>query len=222
MCCNSHINIIDAGIVSYGEMLRRQTDIFNEAVSLKKNRQRINETVFLVEHPPVYTIGKHGKENNMLVSENHLRSQGLELFHINRGGDITFHGPGQLVVYPIIDLQKHSLGVKDYVNLLEEVVIRVLKEYNIIGERVEGATGVWIDKGSPSERKICAIGVKCSRFVTMHGLALNVNTDLSYFSKINPCGFIDKGVTSVKSETGSEISMQDVKEKFTRHFLSLI
>ncbi len=158
----------------------------------------------------------------MLVSEDALAAKGIEFVRIERGGDITFHGPGQLVAYPIIDLQRHHLGVKDYVNMLEEAVIRTIAHYGITGERVEGATGVWIDKGLPGERKICAIGVKCTRFVTMHGLALNINTDLHYFGAINPCGFIDKGVTSVRQETGKEADMQEAKELFAAHFRELL
>ena len=147
----------------------------------RQNREDTEEHLLLVEHPPVFTLGRHGHAENMLVSEDALAAKGIEFVRIERGGDITFHGPGQLVAYPIIDLQRHHLGVKDYVNLLEEAVIRTIAHYGITGERVEGATGVWIDKGLPGERKICAIGVKCTRFVTMHGLALNINTDLHYF-----------------------------------------
>lgn len=224
MCTDSgFLNVIDAGTVAYGEMLQRQKSLFDAMVDRKKTGLPAgSDTLILVEHEPVFTIGRHGKESNMLVSEQYLASRGIELVHIGRGGDITFHGPGQLVAYPVIDMQRHSLGVKQYIWCLEEAVIRTLADYGIRGERVDGATGVWIDKALPSERKICAIGVKCSRFVTMHGLALNVNTDLSYFTAINPCGFTDKGVTSIERELGRKVPMDDVKKRFVSHFKNVI
>lgn len=181
-----------------------------------------NEKVFLVEHPHVYTLGFHGNAQNMLLNIEQLNKRGIEFVKIERGGDITYHGPGQLVVYPIIDLNRHSLGVKSYIDKLEECIIRLLDYYGIKGERVQGATGVWIDINTPNERKICAIGVKCSRFITMHGLALNVNTDLSYFSAINPCGFIDKGVTSIEKEVGTKVSIETIKEQFKTIFLEVL
>lgn len=215
--------IIDEGTKDYGEMLSRQKEIFFTMVSRKKDRKPLEkEYLFLVEHNPVITFGKHAKESNLLLSEKDAADRGVTLFHIERGGDVTFHGPGQLVVYPILDLEYHHLGVKDYVNLLEEAVIMTLKEFNIQGERVEGASGVWIDKGRERERKICALGIKCSRFVTMHGLALNVNTDLSGFRMINPCGFVDKGVTSMAKELGKEIDMDEVKKIITLKFRQLL
>lgn len=182
----------------------------------------ICEYLLLTEHYPVYTLGRHGHPENMLLSADALRSRGVELIQIERGGDITYHGPGQLVAYPIISLLRHHLGVKDYVNLLEEAVIRTIDRYGLTGERVAGATGVWLGKGTYHERKICAIGVKCTRFVTMHGLALNVNTDLRSFSAINPCGFVDKGVCSIASELGHEVDMRDVKRIFADCFVSLM
>lgn len=224
MCTDSgFLNVIDAGTVAYGEMLQRQKSLFDAMVDRKKTGLPSgDDTLILVEHEPVFTIGRHGKESNMLVSEQYLASRGIELVHIGRGGDITFHGPGQLVAYPVIDMQRHSLGVKQYIWRLEEAVILTLADYGIRGERVDGATGVWIDKALPSERKICAIGVKCSRFVTMHGLALNVNTDLSYFTAINPCGFTDKGVTSIERELGRKVPMDEVKKSFVGHFKNVI
>lgn len=180
------------------------------------------EWILTVEHDPVITLGKHAKTSNLLFSDEALLARGIESIRIERGGDVTFHGPGQLVVYPIIDLERHRLGVKDYVHLLEEAVIRTVDEYGIRGERVEGASGVWIDAGTPRERKICALGVKCTRFVTMHGLALNVTTDLSYFGLINPCGFVDKGVTSIELETGIKVPLTDVADKVTVHLLRLL
>jgi lipoyl(octanoyl) transferase len=171
------------------------------------------EEVLFVEHPHVYTLGLHGKANNMLLSQEELQRRGIEFIHIERGGDITYHGPGQIVVYPIINLLNHHLGVKGYVNMLEQIVIDLLASYGVESGRVEGATGVWLGIGTPRERKICAIGVKCSRFVTHHGFALNINTDLSYFSLINPCGFIDKGVTSLAMELGHTVDMEEVKRR---------
>lgn len=215
--------ILDEGIKDYGEMLAKQRGIFSVMVEKKKLGLPIEEEyIFLVQHNPVVTLGKHAKENNVLFSEEMLHERGVEVFHIERGGDVTYHGPGQLVAYPIIDLEIHHLGVKDYVNLLEETVIRTIAEFGVKGERVPGASGVWIDAGTPFERKICALGVKCSRFITMHGLALNVNTDLSGFSLINPCGFTDKGVTSLARETGGICEMKNVKEKFKVHFQALL
>ncbi len=204
-------------------MLLRQKDLFSSMVMLKKDKKPLSkEYLLLVEHNPVITLGKHAKEYNLLLSEEEAANRGVGMYHIERGGDVTFHGPGQLVVYPILDLEYHHLGVKDYVNLLEEAVILTLGEFNIKGERVEGASGVWIDKGSRKERKICALGIKCSRFVTMHGLALNVNTDLTGFQMINPCGFVDKGVTSLAQELGKEIDMDDIKKIITLKFRQLL
>lgn len=217
------LKIIDEGIKDYGEMLAKQREIFSAMVENKKLGLPIDEEyLFLVEHNPVVTLGKHAKGNNVLFSEEMLRDRGVEVFHIERGGDVTYHGPGQLVAYPIIDLELHHLGVKDYVNLLEETVIRTIAEFGVKGERVPGASGVWIDVGTPFERKICALGVKCSRFITMHGLALNVNTDLSGFSLINPCGFTDKGVTSLARETGGACNMENIKNFFKVHFQALL
>ncbi len=217
------MEVIDLGIQGYREVWDLQKHMFNLLIDTKLNcSTEGKEVLYLVEHKPVYTLGLHGKESNMLMSESQLSERGIEFVAIERGGDITFHGPGQLVVYPIIDMQRHSLGVKSYVNMLEESVIRTIGEYGIVGERVEGATGVWIDVGTNRERKICAIGVKCKRYVTMHGLALNVNTDLNYFSAINPCGFIDKGVTSMEKEIGQSISMDEIKARFVSNFMSLI
>ncbi|MBD5212162.1 MAG: lipoyl(octanoyl) transferase LipB [Bacteroidales bacterium] len=203
------IEIEYCGRCDYRPMWEKQQRYFNNLIEQVRNKEEYpSEHLLIVEHNPVYTLGKHGKEENLLADQARLRNAGAECIRIERGGDITFHGPGQLVLYPIISLAEYSLGVKDYVNLLEETIIQFLAEYNIKGERVEGATGVWLDKGTPRERKICAIGVKCSHFVTMHGLALNVNTDLNYFSLINPCGFQDKGVTSMEKELGQKIDFE--------------
>ena len=168
-------------------------------------------TILLVEHPPVYTLGKSGHAENLLVAREALEAMGAQFFHIDRGGDITFHGPGQLVCYPILDLERIGMGLREYIDALEEAVIRTVAEYGIAAGRIAGASGVWIDPEGRRPRKICAIGVRSSRFITMHGFALNVSTDLEWFTRINPCGFTDRGVTSIVSETGLHPPMQEVK-----------
>ncbi len=217
------IIVRDLGMMPYDEAWALQHELFDSMVDAKKGKKAVTEEYILtVEHPPVITLGKHALESNLLLGPQEYETMGVACRHIERGGDVTFHGPGQLVVYPILDLEAHGIGVKRYVDLLEEAVIRTLASYGILGERVEGASGVWIGKGSNRERKICALGVKCSRFCTMHGLALNVNTDLNWFNMINPCGFIDKGVTSLKVETGREIEMEEVKKELVAHLLELL
>lgn len=216
-----HIGIKNG--ISYADALEYQRTLFNRMVDCKKSGKPVDEEYLLIaDHEPVITLGRHAKETNLLFSEDMLRNKGIEVFKIERGGDVTYHGPGQLVVYPLIDLEKYGLGVKDYVDLLEESVIRTLDEYGIKGERVEGATGIWIGKGSADERKICAIGIRCSRYISMHGLALNVNTDLSAFTLINPCGFIDKGVTSIAKEIGREVDLDKVAARLTSNFQNLL
>lgn len=215
--------IIDKGLTDYDVMLALQRNLFTSMVESKKAGETIKEEyLLLTEHKPVITMGKHAKSENLLLPEEILAKQGIPVFHIERGGDLTYHAPGQLVVYPLIDLERHHLGIKDYVNLLEEAVIRTISYFGIRGERINGASGVWIDSGTSCERKICAIGVKCSRYITMHGLALNVNTDLSGFSTINPCGFVDKGVTSIKEETDFEQDMNEIKQILAREFKLLL
>lgn len=217
------IKITDEGIVDYSEMLAKQRLLFSELVGKKKYGLPVEtEYIFMLEHPAVITLGRHAKEANVLLDEHELSRRGISIHHIERGGDVTYHAPGQLVVYPILDLEHHHLGVKDYVNLLEEAVIRTIAEFGIHGSRVHGASGVWIGVGTQHERKICALGVKCSRFITMHGLALNVNTDLSGFGLINPCGFIDRGVTSMKAELGYPLDLNEVKTSISRHFKELL
>lgn len=204
----------DWGLISYEEAWSKQTQLFNELITLKLAGKPYVNRIILCEHPHVYTLGKSGKANNMLLNEIQLKSLGATLFYIDRGGDITYHGPGQLVCYPIINLEDFNLGLKGYIHKLEEIVISICDSYGIIAGRMDGATGVWLDVNCTAARKICAIGVRSSHFVTMHGLALNVNTDLRYFSYINPCGFIDKGVTSLEKELNSEMNMNEVKERF--------
>lgn len=213
------LDIIDFGLSAYRNIWEEQKALFNAMLAEKKSG-RNPETEFLLigEHEPVYTLGFHGDAGNLLVDDKQLQESGVECIRIERGGDITYHGPGQMIVYPIIDLENHALGIKGYMSLLEDCVIRLLDDYGIKGEKIEDATGVWIDAGTPKERKICAMGVKCTRFVTMHGLALNVKTDLRRFDAINPCGFVDKGVTSVEKETGLEIDMEQIKARFVEIF----
>jgi len=173
------------------------------------------------EHPHVFTIGKSGNNNNLLVDKIFLEKIHATVYHINRGGDITYHGPGQIVGYPILDLEDFGLGVKQYIYQIEETIIRTLKAYDINATRLAGATGVWLDINTPKVRKICAIGVRVSRGITMHGFAFNINTDLKYFSYINPCGFTDKGVTSLQKELGKPIDIKGVKEKIKENFLTV-
>lgn len=199
---------INWGMIEYTEAWNRQAELFNARVEAKKTQNNLPDVVVLCEHPPVYTLGKSGVIENLLVSNQTLKDRGVSFFKTDRGGDITFHGPGQIVGYPIFDLEHFSIGLRQYLFNLEEAVILFLKEFHVKGERMEGATGVWIDVNEPgATRKICAMGVKSSHFVTMHGLALNINTDLSYYQLINPCGFTNKGVTSLSVETGNEQDM---------------
>lgn len=204
----------DLKTMEYGHAWNYQESLFDKALDDKaKGVQPVNHLLFC-EHPHVITIGKHGKQENLLFQETFLKEKGVSLFKIDRGGDITYHGPGQLVGYPIFDLESYNIGLRQYINNIEEIIIRLLASYNIQAERLDGAAGVWLDTATPSKtRKIAAIGVRSSRFVTMHGFALNVNTDLSFFSLINPCGFVDKGVTSMQKELGHEIDMEEIKEK---------
>jgi lipoyl(octanoyl) transferase len=178
-----------------------------------------NHYLLFVEHPPVYTLGKSGSKDNVLLGEEELKERNIQFFHTNRGGDITFHGAGQIVGYPILDLEKFGTDIGKYLRNIEEVIILTLAEYGLKGERSKGETGVWIEPGTPGrERKICAIGVRCSRWITMHGFAFNVNTDLSYFNHIIPCGIIDKQVTSLEKELGRNVNVEEVKEKIRMNF----
>ena len=200
------------GSLSYAEVLRLQTFEFDRRVECRKNDIPLPEdVVFFVEHRPVYTLGRHGHESNLLLPPDVLVAKGIEFFRTGRGGDITYHGPGQLTVYPVIDMMRCGLGVKDYVHLLEEAVISAVAKFGICGERIEGKTGVWIGKGTRCERKISAIGVRCSRHVSMHGLALNVGSDLTAFSGIVPCG-LQAGVTSISIEAGREVTLQEAED----------
>ena len=214
----------DLGTMEYEACWKLQQELF-DATLARKAAHLTSESageLLLVEHPPVYTLGKSCKSENLLVTEQYLASLGASFFHIDRGGDVTFHGPGQLVGYPILDLEMIGIGLRDYINCLEEAAIRTVGHYGIEAGRSEGASGVWLDAGTTRMRKICAIGVRSSRFVTMHGFGLNVNTDLGWFEKINPCGFRDRGVTSIQRETGREISMDEVKDLMTNHLSELL
>lgn len=209
----------DLGRIVYAKALDIQTEKFNALLAAKaKGEKGWNELLFC-EHDPVLTIGKSGKDSNLLISEARLQALGVSYYHINRGGDITYHGPGQITGYPIFDLETWHIGLKQYIYRLEETIIRFLALYGLKGERLEGATGVWLDPFVAGKaRKICAIGVKSSRFVTMHGFALNINTDLNYFSLINPCGFTDKGVTSLAKELGKEQDFEEAKRQLVALF----
>jgi len=210
----------DLGRIRYKPAWDYQETLFDSLIQSKLNQQDDGKQYLLFcEHEPVYTLGKHGDKQNLLITEQVCKSKNIDFYPIDRGGDITFHGPGQLVAYPIIDLESFGIGIKKYIDLLEDVVIDVLDSYGILGEKDKKAMGVWIDAQHPAKaRKICAIGVRSSRFVTMHGLAFNVNTDLMYFSYINPCGFVDRGVTSIQNELGKEIDFQQVKDKMKYSF----
>lgn len=209
----------DLGTMPYKECWQLQQALFEQRLETRRRGEKGEDcgTILTVEHPPVYTLGKSGKQSNMLIPQSYLESLGAEFFHIDRGGDITFHGPGQIVCYPILDIEQLGIGLRRYIEILEEAVIVTVAHYGITAERLAGATGVWIcdreGDGEPKNwRKICAIGVRASHFVTMHGLALNVATDLKWFTMINPCGFVDKGVTSISKEIGEVVDFEEVKQ----------
>ena len=212
----------DLGKIKYEDALKIQTEKFDESVLKKRNGEIADNHLFFCEHNPVFTIGKSGEDSNLLIPESLLEEKGISLYHIGRGGDITYHGPGQITGYPVFDLERWNIGLHSYIDRMEEAVIRFLSLYGIKGERLDGATGVWIEPHVPGRaRKICAIGVKSSRYVTMHGFALNINTDLSYFKLINPCGFTDKGATSLAQELGSEQDFELAKERLKDIFAEL-
>lgn len=206
----------DWGVIDYKEAWDKQSEIFTHLISIKntpdylERKDDLQQLIFC-EHPHVYTLGRNGNEGNMLIQKDRLTALGATYYKTDRGGDITYHGYGQIVVYPIVDLNALGLSLKQYVHNLEEAVIRTLLHYNIEAGRADGATGVWFDYNTPRARKICAIGVRASHYVTMHGLAFNVSTDLSYYNYINPCGFVDKGVTSLEKEVGKSVNIEDVK-----------
>lgn len=211
----------DCGRIAYAEAWAMQHELFDRILEQKATHQPTDSHLLLCEHNPVFTLGRNGDEGNLLMSEDFLREHGYEWFRVERGGDITYHGPGQITGYPILDLERYGIGLRAYIELLEDVVINVLASYSITAGRRDGATGVWIDAEDPERaRKICAIGVRSSRFVTMHGFALNVNTDLAPFTLINPCGFREGKVTSIAQEVGAEVDFTVVKRQFEAQFAS--
>ncbi|SEE25071.1 lipoyl(octanoyl) transferase [Tenacibaculum sp. MAR_2010_89] len=224
---NKNVHVKDLLIKDYKETWDLQTKLLDEIVTLKRERRNgsvdiVTPNHFLfVEHPHVYTLGKSGDFNNLLLNENQLKEKGATFYKINRGGDITYHGPGQIVGYPILDLENFFTDIHKYLRLLEEAIILTLAEYGIKSERSEGETGVWLGVGTPFARKICAMGIRASRWVTMHGFALNVNANLGYFDNIIPCGIRGKAVTSMEVELGEKVSEEAVKEKILKHFKSL-
>jgi lipoyl(octanoyl) transferase len=220
----------DLGLIPYKEAWDYQDALFQETVEAKRLNYNLPEGenhltkdyLLFCEHPNVITMGKSGDESHLLLDEAARDDKHIDYFRINRGGDITCHGPGQIVGYPILDLDHFFTDIHKYLRLLEEMVILTLAEYGIKGERLPGATGVWLDANIPGRaRKICAMGIRCSRWVTMHGFAININNDLSYFDYIVPCGITDKGVTSLEREFGRKVDMQEVKDKLKRHFSTL-
>jgi len=225
---NKQITLQNLGLKDYKDTWDYQEQLFKEILDLKiRNRREDLELetpnyLLFVEHPNVYTLGKSGDFENLLVTEDYLKEIDATFYKINRGGDITYHGPGQIVGYPILDLENFFTDIHKYLRLLEEMVILTLKDYGITSERSKGETGVWLDVGTPFARKICAMGVMASRWVTMHGFALNVNTNLGYFDNMIPCGIKGKAVTSLNVELGvAEVNMNDVREKLLHHFLNL-
>lgn len=228
MTKNPHVEVTDLGFKDYQETWDYQEELFQEilGIKIKNRREEANlqtpNYFLLVEHPHVYTLGKSGDLSNLLVDEAKLKEIGATFHKINRGGDITYHGPGQIVGYPILDLENFFTDIHKYLRLLEEMVILTLEEYGLKAERSKGETGVWLDVGTPFARKVCAMGVRASRWVTMHGFALNVNADLGYFDHMIPCGIKGKAVTSLNVELGVvKVSEAEVKEKLTKHFATL-
>mgnify|MGYP003407500265 CR=1 FL=1 len=225
---NKKVRFEDLGCRDYQDTWMYQEALFKEVVDVKMGNRNLDVPVetpnffLFVSHPHVYTLGKSGDLSNLLLSEKQLEAKGATFYKINRGGDITYHGPGQIVGYPILDLENFFTDIHKYLRYLEEAIILTLAEYNIIGSRSEGETGVWLDVGTPFARKICAMGVRASRWVTMHGFALNVNVDLGYFDNIIPCGIRGKAVTSMHVELGVEqIDEEEVKKKIAFHFSNL-
>ncbi len=224
---NKKVTYTNLGHIDYKKAWDKQEDIFKKIIDVKiENRKNnsYNKTenyILACSHPHVYTLGKSGNENNLLINNSIIKSQKLDYYKINRGGDITYHGPGQLVIYPILDLENFFTDIHKYLRFLEEAVIMTLQEFNIKSGRIKKLTGVWVDINSQNPKKICAMGVKSSRWVTMHGLALNVSTDLSYFNNIIPCGINDKEVTSIEKETNKVIQMVIVENKLIENLCKI-
>ena len=219
---NQEITPLDWGTIEYNKAWQEQEKLFQATISQKTSGQSTNNYLILCEHPHVFTLGKNGSANNLLIGTLQLKSVHAQYVETNRGGDITYHDPGQIVGYPIFDLANFDMGLRQYIFTMEQAIINALSKIGIHAERLEGATGVWLDTKEPTKcRKICAIGVRSSHFITMHGFALNVNTDLSYFSYINPCGFVDKGVTSIEKELGRPYSIEQMKISLNQEFRSI-
>lgn len=219
------VELEDLGLIDYKQCWDYQTKLFDATVQLKiqcrkfpDNSVSTKNHLIFCEHPHVYTLGKSGDLKNLLIDGQKRREKNISFYKINRGGDITYHGPGQLVVYPILDLDYFFSDIHKYLRLLEETVILTLQDYGVAGQRLEGFTGVWVDDKKETPRKICAIGVKCSRWVTMHGIGFNINSNLDYFNHIVPCGIEDKSVTSLQKETNQKIDMKELKLRFKKNF----
>ncbi len=229
LCTMNGIQFEDLGLMDYKQAWDYQESLLQKNVTIKselRNNPSSTSTtsnhLLFCEHPPVYTLGKSGDIENVLMSNDEMEEHGIQFFKTNRGGDITFHGLQQVVGYPILDLEKYKTDIGWYLRSLEDVIIYTIAEYGIVGERSAGETGVWIDANVPGkERKICAMGVRCSRWITMHGFALNVNTDLSYFNNIIPCGIENKQVTSIKKEIGTDVNFEEVKQKLKQNFAAI-
>lgn len=215
---NAHIQYLDWGLIEYGKAWQQQEALFAESLAHKTKAEPTQNYLVFCEHPHVYTLGKSGDEHNLLIDFIQLQARDAQFVRTNRGGDITYHGPGQLVGYPIFDLDNFKLGLRDYIYKVESCIIELLEMYGIQSSRLEGATGVWLDADNVRARKICAIGVRSSRYVTMHGFALNINTDLSYFTHINPCGFTDKAVSSMEQELGVKPDVELIKQQLRKIF----
>lgn len=224
MIKNKKVKITELGFLPYSEAWDIQEEYFSNTIAVKRQNRQLDSSILtenhllLVEHPPVFTLGKSGKIDHLLLKEEVLKSKGIAFFKTNRGGDITFHGPGQLVGYPILDLDNFFTDIHKYLRYLEEIIIKTLSDFGLNSARSDGETGVWLDLGTPFARKICAMGVRASRWVTMHGFALNINTDLSYFDYIVPCGIQGKGVTSIAKELKREVDPSLVKAAVLKHF----
>ena len=217
---NKKIIFRDLGTVLYADAYKIQKSIFEESIQTKLQKKPTDNFLLFVEHPHVYTLGKNGDSDNLMISDSVLKKINASYFKTDRGGDITYHGFGQIVIYPIFDLDNFDILIKKYIFSIEEAIIRTLKYYKINSTRLQKAAGIWlIDRDRPE--KICALGVRVSRGVTMHGLAFNINTDLSYFEHINPCGFTDKGVTSLQKEIGTKVSIDEVKRLLKKNFLDV-
>ena len=224
---NKKVRFEDLGLIEYKKCWDYQEALFADILAVKstnkkiKNKEKTANHLIFCEHPHVYTLGKSGNKKNLLVNEESLKNRGATFYKINRGGDITYHGPGQIVGYPILDLDNFFTDIHKYLRFMEEAVILTLREYGLESDRSKGETGVWLDVGTKKARKICALGVKSSRWVTMHGFAFNVNSDLSYFGAIVPCGIRDKQVTSLEKELGEKRNIEEVKNKLKTHLIRL-